>query len=145
MYCKHCGKEISDDSIFCTFCGTQNLNESNTSETPEPEHIEGQLNQAEINKKLAQYKGITETHICPICGYKGGMGLLKENVAPMYRRIGATLVGAIVGYIASNLLNAGTILSIIIYGLSLFYFEATFKAKKKKYVCPNCDSELVDK
>jgi len=21
MYCKHCGKEISDDSTFCKYCG----------------------------------------------------------------------------------------------------------------------------
>ena len=23
MYCKHCGKEISDDSVFCQYCGGQ--------------------------------------------------------------------------------------------------------------------------
>ena len=21
MYCKHCGKEIADDSVFCQYCG----------------------------------------------------------------------------------------------------------------------------
>ena len=30
MYCKHCGKEISDDSKFCQHCGGSQSTESPT-------------------------------------------------------------------------------------------------------------------
>lgn len=37
MYCKHCGKEIADDSKFCKFCGNGVADSSNQeSSTPKP-------------------------------------------------------------------------------------------------------------
>lgn len=37
MYCKHCGKEIDDESVFCNKCGEKqdNLNSKNTKEDNE--------------------------------------------------------------------------------------------------------------
>ena len=29
MKCKHCGEEITNDSVFCEFCGTKVINEEN--------------------------------------------------------------------------------------------------------------------
>ena len=34
MYCKHCGKEIADDSVFCRYCGGQLLEKAKTREKP---------------------------------------------------------------------------------------------------------------
>lgn len=34
MYCKHCGKEIADDSMFCRYCGGQLLEKAKTREKP---------------------------------------------------------------------------------------------------------------
>ena len=28
MYCKHCGKQIADDSSFCQYCGEKVIDES---------------------------------------------------------------------------------------------------------------------
>lgn len=30
MYCKHCGKEISEDSVFCKYCGEKQDENTNT-------------------------------------------------------------------------------------------------------------------
>ncbi|MBP3567950.1 MAG: zinc-ribbon domain-containing protein [Lachnospiraceae bacterium] len=32
MQCKKCGREVLDEDIFCTFCGTRQVQEENTSE-----------------------------------------------------------------------------------------------------------------
>lgn len=31
MYCKNCGKQISNDSVYCQFCGTPQNNDTNES------------------------------------------------------------------------------------------------------------------
>lgn len=39
MYCKHCGKEIADDSKFCKFCGNgvaDSLNQESSTPKPSP-------------------------------------------------------------------------------------------------------------
>lgn len=39
MYCSQCGKEISDDSKFCTFCGNKckfNVNNAEKKESENP-------------------------------------------------------------------------------------------------------------
>ncbi len=33
MFCRNCGKEIEDDSLFCTFCGTPIKNNQNNNLT----------------------------------------------------------------------------------------------------------------
>ena len=33
MYCYNCGKEIPDDSLFCSFCGVSSSVEAPTKET----------------------------------------------------------------------------------------------------------------
>ena len=39
MYCKHCGKEIADDSKFCQYCGG-----SQTTENASPNDVSEQKN-----------------------------------------------------------------------------------------------------
>ena len=34
MYCKHCGKEIADDSKFCNYCGKKVIEEKNVCSIP---------------------------------------------------------------------------------------------------------------
>ena len=60
MYCKECGKEIADDSIFCSFCGTKlkdviKQTEKNNADTDENSAI------AELfyNKKLSAPTNLT--------------------------------------------------------------------------------------
>lgn len=50
MFCKHCGKEIADDSVFCQYCGT-NQNVVVTPDT-KPEPIKVDVN-AKLDAKLA--------------------------------------------------------------------------------------------
>lgn len=61
MFCKNCGKEIADDSKFCSFCGKSTENEKadlndvledDEKETDKPKTVE------EKSKK----------HVCPSCG-----------------------------------------------------------------------------
>lgn len=33
MYCKHCGKQIADDSSFCQYCGGKVMDESLSQES----------------------------------------------------------------------------------------------------------------
>lgn len=33
MYCKHCGKQIADDSTFCQYCGGKVMNGSPTQDS----------------------------------------------------------------------------------------------------------------
>lgn len=146
MYCKKCGKQIDDDAVFCQYCGTDN---SSTSDVINSEtsfnNSYTQLSQPEINKKLCQYKELTEAVICPICGYSGSMGLVKKNVAPMYRRIIAFVCVVLLGEIISQIMNASFFVSLIIYVICFGTINNVFKAKKRKFICPNCDSELFDK
>ena len=42
MYCRFCGKQICDDSVFCVHCG-KNLNETNKSDSKEQNHKSNNL------------------------------------------------------------------------------------------------------
>jgi uncharacterized membrane protein YvbJ len=39
MYCKKCGKQIDDDSMFCSFCGTKVGKETNIEKKAIPEKM----------------------------------------------------------------------------------------------------------
>ena len=65
MYCKKCGKEIPDDSVFCLYCGT-NLKESITEspKTEEPIKVDVNANvkaqiAPSVNLNLGWYKKLT--------------------------------------------------------------------------------------
>ena len=51
MYCKKCGKEIPDDSVFCLYCGT-NLKESITESPRTEEPIKVDVN-ANVKAQIA--------------------------------------------------------------------------------------------
>ena len=64
MYCKHCGKEIADDSLFCQHCGgrqsestTNNLTDANT-DTQRKEKV------VEIPTIKANFSESTKWWIC---------------------------------------------------------------------------------
>ena len=53
MYCKKCGKEIPDDSVFCLYCGT-NLKESITESPRTEEPIKVDVNANWKAKKMVR-------------------------------------------------------------------------------------------
>lgn len=53
MFCKNCGKEIADDSKFCSFCGTSTESE------------DAVLNNVHENEKKETDEN---KHLCPSCG-----------------------------------------------------------------------------
>ena len=56
MYCKHCKKELSDDSIFCSQCGTK-------------QNIESYINVTHEQKKIDHEIYIPNDHFyCSYCG-----------------------------------------------------------------------------
>lgn len=142
MFCSECGKEITDDSAFCGYCGSENLNKSDKSFFNQNEK---NFNQREINKKLAQYNELTESIICPDCGYKGPMGILKNNISPIYRRVLSFILTILAVEFISTIMKLGTILYIIVCGLCFNFFNRVFKAKVRNFICPSCDQELTDK
>ncbi len=61
MYCKHCGKQIADDSTFCQFCGGK-LDNSSTGlkDTPcdnsfDREYIKKGVKKIEVSRLLFSY------------------------------------------------------------------------------------------
>ena len=142
MYCKKCGAKIDDDSLFCKECGEKIIDKQTEQVNEDVEKI---LNQTEINKKLAKFDEITEPIICPICGYKGGMGLVSKNIAPMHLRILAWICVLILSEIIVYLFQLKFKGRIIICGVCYEFIFKLFKAQKRKFICPNCDSELFDK
>ena len=73
MYCKKCGKEIPDDSVFCLYCGT-NLKESITEspKTEEPIKVDVNANvKAQIapSVNLGWYKKLTSNQKNWLCVY----------------------------------------------------------------------------
>ena len=44
MYCKHCGKHISEDSTFCQYCGGKQVDDNNISDHNQNININGNLN-----------------------------------------------------------------------------------------------------
>lgn len=66
MYCKECGKEIDEDSIFCSFCGTK-VNDARNKSSEENESLQNNEN-SEIfklifNKMLAFPVSLTSRHL----------------------------------------------------------------------------------
>jgi len=55
MYCKHCGKEIADDSIFCKYCGNGVVDSSNQgSSTPTPSPTNEKITKPQGAKTVPQ-------------------------------------------------------------------------------------------
>lgn len=48
MYCKHCGKEIADDSKFCRHCGGMQDDSTTTNQRQETSDVENKENVVEI-------------------------------------------------------------------------------------------------
>ena len=56
MYCKHCGNQIDDDSIFCTFCQTkQSLQFRPSGEQQVPAAPTPQISAIPPSKKISKY------------------------------------------------------------------------------------------
>lgn len=104
-----------------------------------------QLSKTEINKKLCKFDEFTEDIICPNCGYEGHMGLVKKNVSPIGKRVLSFLCAIITASIVSFMFEAGIIISGIFFAIAFSFFDRIFRAKIRKFVCPNCDSVLFDK
>lgn len=58
MYCKHCGKQIDEDSQYCKYCGsnleivnTHNINNEVTLKTKEESPIRIEVSKRDINRK----------------------------------------------------------------------------------------------
>ena len=73
MYCKHCGKEIADDSKFCRYCGK--AQDSTNEDQPEKPvgSIESQSGSQSIKVELVTPKKVSEDGV-----RKGVLTILKE-------------------------------------------------------------------
>lgn len=73
MYCKHCGKEIADDSKFCRYCGK--AQHSTNEDQPEKTvgSIESQSGSQSIKVELVTPKKVSEDGV-----RKGILTILKE-------------------------------------------------------------------
>ncbi len=98
MYCKHCGKEIADDSKFCQHCGgilieeSQDLNSLRTTDETNKESTEIEPKEAIVEiKKLADEK-TSNNKIKPL-------PLLRRLFASVLDKI-LILVIAVCGYLA---------------------------------------------
>jgi len=133
MFCSKCGKEISDNSTFCQYCGEKIegvQKESNSSEIiTERQKI--------IMDKLKPYPKRVEC-TCTECGYKGLMGVIRTQPVDVGRKV----IGAILGFGFSFFLFwhhqrlCGTLivfLTLILMGI-----------RKKVLYCPSCESELIE-
>lgn len=68
MFCKHCGKEIAEDSIFCKYCGT-NQNEEAKSE-PLKVDVNARLDAKFVPSiNTSWYKKLTDLQKKLLCGY----------------------------------------------------------------------------
>lgn len=84
MFCKHCGKEIMDDSAFCTYCG------GNVKENTVPEKDESSPVLAVLG------------FFIPVVGFL--LWLIYHEKQPLMAKSAAK--GALIGWIVSAVLSA---------------------------------------
>ena len=73
MYCKHCGKEIADDSKFCRYCGKAQDSTNEVQPEKPVGSIEPQSGSQSIKVELVTPKKVSEDGV-----RKGVLTILKE-------------------------------------------------------------------
>lgn len=63
MFCPNCGKEISDDAIFCGFCGAKIENETVNQQQPETESNQTENNQTANVETQTETKAETQENV----------------------------------------------------------------------------------
>ena len=111
MYCKHCGKEIADDSKFCRYCGTNLVDVSLASNHVESNEVKtdptisdcGSINEPIIEGTIKNSEQASKTEVI----LKEKLQVIKYRPFPLVRRFIGSLIDkiiiliiAVVGYIA---------------------------------------------
>ena len=81
MYCKHCGREIADDSKFCQHCGGKQLVEGQSKYTNEGIKVKRHIFQPPLIKKIIYV--ILGFIACVLCAYYP----LEQNIENDAQRI----------------------------------------------------------
>ena len=77
MYCKHCGKEIADDSKFCRYCGKAQDSTNEVQPEKPVGSIEPQSGSQSIKVELVTPKKVSEDGV-----RKGVLTILTSNPQP---------------------------------------------------------------
>ncbi len=137
MFCKNCGKEIADDSKFCSFCGTSTESDNSAEQfaiwTKNRELINIGMTIPEIEEKETDNpKKIEEKrkkHVCPSCG-GGNLKIERQKFEQKDGCIFVILMLFCVFIFPPLLLVPALVLA---YKL--------ISPGKKVYVCQNCGNE----
>lgn len=115
MYCIHCGKEISDDALFCPHCGGNQETAAASSETTAPAPAPAPAPVVAPTKKPVNWLGIVGFVISLLSIYLGVYYLIASVVAVVLSAVGLGLKNK---YSANGLAIAG----IVIGALSLAFW-----------------------
>lgn len=132
MYCKKCGKQIDEDAVFCSFCGTaQNQQIEQNSDDK----------QVTIAQRLKPYKELKES-ICLECGYRGLMGVVRKQKLPLKIRVTIIIIELIVWCAIYSQWGFNLLTFVICCVIFVFIDWIT---EKKVLFCPSCCKELNER
>lgn len=126
MFCMNCGKEITDGTNFCIYCGTPLHRQIQDA------HDSDATNSIEDNLKSARKVSILS---CPMCRYIGKMKFVRYKHNFFFRYGVPIIIGIALDKVMPRLFPY---YFNFIFGTILFKFWIDISSLNKYYECPNC-------
>ena len=129
MYCKNCGHEIPDASIFCKDCGSRQTEAVATS-TPQ-----------QNNQKLRNFKKLRQC-TCLDCGYQRLMGIVGYKHSAFIRYSVRLLIVIVITVLTNFVVSISWWATMLVYVVAFSMVEA--RLGKQILFCPNCEKNIIE-